>query len=162
MQTHEPRQHQYVNKKVQGALALQMVRHWLIFFCVGCCVTAVFQYLLDPFQSLGDVLYQFWQQQRIFIIVALLLLPGFVLDSIKLSHRVVGPLVRVRTALHSLANGEAVAPLKFRPRDFWHDLAAEFNDVIERYQSGATVADSSTDESEFATQERDAHPVASA
>ncbi len=159
MRTHEPRQQQFVNNKVQGALALQLVKHWIIFFCVGCCTTALFKYLLDPFQSFSDVLHLFWKQQGTFLVVAVLLLPAFVLDSIKLSHRIVGPLVRVRSTLHSLATGQQVKPLKFRPNDFWHDLADEFNEVIVRYQDPAAKSQRDGDPDSFATAPADSEPV---
>lgn len=145
MRTIQSRRNQYVNKKVQGTLARQLIKHWLLFFSVGCLITSLYQFLLNPFQSFGEVMQQFWLQQGPFLVVALLLLPVFVLDSIKLSHRVVGPLVRVRCALQSLAKGEPVSPLTFRPEDFWHDLADEFNTAISRLQGATGTSDASSD-----------------
>jgi len=60
------------------------------------------------------------------------LFPVFAYDSIKLSHRFVGPIMRLRRVLRQAALGEHVPPLQFRQDDFWQDLAGSFNTLMER------------------------------
>ena len=65
-----------------------------------------------------------------FFIVALLMIPVYLYDVINLSHRFVGPVLRVRRELRRMAERESVAPVKLRKNDFWQDLAADFNAAL--------------------------------
>jgi hypothetical protein len=44
-----------------------------------------------------------------------------------MTHRVVGPLVRVRNALHALMEGQRVPSVEFRKGDLIPEFEAEFN-----------------------------------
>jgi hypothetical protein len=67
------------------------------------------------------------------------LLPMFVLDTIKLSHRFAGPIYRLRRTIQSVAAGEAPRHLKFRDFDFWQGLAEDYNKLIDRLTSQPTT-----------------------
>jgi nitrogen fixation/metabolism regulation signal transduction histidine kinase len=56
----------------------------------------------------------------------------FIVDSIKLSHRFAGPIFSLRRTIRAVAQGETPRPLKFRRRDFWHDLAEDYNAMLVR------------------------------
>lgn len=58
-----------------------------------------------------------------------LVLPIVMFDALRLSHRWVGPIFRLRSALQELSRGEEVAPITFRAGDFWQELAGDFNVV---------------------------------
>ena len=60
------------------------------------------------------------------------LLPVFVVDTIKLSHRFAGPIFSLRRAIREVAQGKTPRKLKFRRRDFWHDLAEDYNAMLTR------------------------------
>jgi nitrate/nitrite-specific signal transduction histidine kinase len=57
--------------------------------------------------------------------------PATLLDFLRLSHRWVGPIYRLRTSLQALNPGEAVKPLAFRDGDFWQELAGDFNQMAD-------------------------------
>src|SRR5690606_13006962 len=59
------------------------------------------------------------------------MLPIAGLYLIRFTHRFVGPIVRLRRLMRELADGQTLQPVKFREKDHWHDLAYEFNRVIE-------------------------------
>jgi hypothetical protein len=61
------------------------------------------------------------------VVCAVLFLPVVIYDFLRVSNRLVGPVLRLRRALRALANGEHVEPLQFRDGDFWHEFADEFN-----------------------------------
>jgi nitrogen fixation/metabolism regulation signal transduction histidine kinase len=55
-------------------------------------------------------------------------------DTIRFSHRLVGPLVRFRRTLQDMANGEAVRPNKLREGDYLEELRDDFNKMLEHLQ----------------------------
>jgi hypothetical protein len=63
-------------------------------------------------------------------IIAIVVLPMFIKDSINLSNRFAGPIVRVRRALADFADGKSPAPVEFRHGDFWKSLAHDVNRVL--------------------------------
>ncbi len=122
----------FVDTKVQGALARRLVLHWLIFMVVASTVAFVLQVLSNPFLPLMDHVENIWLTQGPFLLVMVFLLPVFVLDTIKLSHRFAGPIFSLRRAMREVAQGKQPRKLKFRGNDFWHDLATEYNAVIDK------------------------------
>jgi nitrogen fixation/metabolism regulation signal transduction histidine kinase len=60
------------------------------------------------------------------------LLPVFVVDTIKISHRFAGPVYSLRRALREIAEGKPPRKLKFRRHDFWHELADDYNAMLLR------------------------------
>ena len=58
-------------------------------------------------------------------------------------------MIRLRRALHDLANGREVAPIHFRKRDFWQEMANDFNRIAKQIQSTDTTLldDTNLDES---------------
>lgn len=130
--SHPERKKTYVDPKVQGALVRRLVIHWVTFLAVASAVAFCLQVLSNPFRSITDHAWHMWWTHGPFILVMVFMLPIFVLDTIKLSHRFVGPIYRLRQSIRGMADGEPVKPLKFRDFDFWQGLAEDFNRMIER------------------------------
>jgi hypothetical protein len=78
------------------------------------------------------------------------MLPVFIVDTIKLSHRFAGPIYRLRNVIRGMADGEPYKPVLFREKDFWQGLAEDFNQMIERItgKSHTTDAEPSAADSE--------------
>ncbi len=123
----------FIDSRVQGALARRIIVHWLIFLAVGSLVAFMLQVLSDPFRSLASHAQNMWWTHGPFLLVLTFLLPVFVVDTVKLSHRFAGPVYALRRALRELALGEQPRKLKFRKRDFWHGLADEYNAVLVKF-----------------------------
>ncbi|MEM7560534.1 MAG: hypothetical protein AAF394_15535 [Planctomycetota bacterium] len=120
----------YVDKKVQGALARRIVVHWCIFFVVCMlCLFAMEFFVGDPALGVGGHLAAVWQKYAFFVLVMLAIVPSFVYDSLKLSNKFAGPMVRLRHGIQKITRGEEVGTLKFRKGDFWGDVADEFNEM---------------------------------
>lgn len=126
------RKQQFVNPKLQGAFLLQLLLHWGLFLTAAFVLLTVWQVLTGPFRPINEHLVQMWERFRPVGVVLLLLMPAFLLDSIKLSHRVAGPMVRLRREFQNLAAGKFVAPVRFREKDFFHEVADDFNQAIAR------------------------------
>jgi hypothetical protein len=118
---------------VQGALARRIILHWLVFLAVGSLVAFILQVLSNPFRPISAHAREMWWTHGPFLLVLAFLLPVFVVDTIKLSHRFAGPIYALRRALREIAQGDKPRRLKFRKRDFWHGLADEYNAVLVKF-----------------------------
>lgn len=130
--SHAGRKKTFIDPLVQGALVRRLVLHWFAFIAVAGLVAFCLQILSNPFRSIEEHAQQVWWTHGPFLLVMFFLLPVFILDTIKLSHRFAGPIYRLRNTIRSLAQGEEVRPLKFREVDFWQELADDFNVMVAR------------------------------
>lgn len=129
----------YVDKKVQGALAWRIVFHWFVFFILSLICLFTLEYFMgDPNLSFSGHMAVLWQKYAFFVLLMICIVPSFVYDSMKLSNRFAGPMVRLKESIRELADGETVKELKFRDGDFWQDVSSEFN----RMAKNVTPADS--------------------
>jgi hypothetical protein len=126
------RKKHFIDTCVQGALARRIIVHWLVFLAVGSLVAFILQVLSNPFRPLSNHVHDMWYTHGPFLLVLLFLLPVFVVDTIKLSHRFAGPIYALRKAIREVASGQKARRLKFRKRDFWHDVANDYNSMLER------------------------------
>jgi hypothetical protein len=133
------RKKHFIDTYVQGALARRIIVHWLVFLAVGSLVAFILQVLSNPFRPISAHAQDMWYTHGPFLLVLLFLLPVFVVDTIKLSHRFAGPIYRMRQVVRSLAQGGQFTPIKFRDFDFWQGLADDFNQMVERLSKGQTA-----------------------
>lgn len=84
----------------------------------------------NPLAQLGQVLLDFAPVFASLVV----LLPILAWDTVRFSHRLVGPLFRLRRLMRAVAAGETVRPLKLREGDFLTDLADDFNKMLEALQ----------------------------
>ena len=120
----------FVDAKVQGSLIRQLIIHWFL----ACFLMFLYLFALQAFgsgmsTSFQENLVQLSNKYGLLGIVLLVISPVFIYDSIKLSNRIVGPMVTFRAALKKLANGEDPNTIRFRQNDFWKDLSKELNAV---------------------------------
>lgn len=119
----------FIDRPVQVALLLRAMLYWAV--CLMAQLLIVFFFAIvtssqDDFSANGP---QLWWHLQLSILAAAVLLPVLLLDLLKLSHRWVGPIFRLRTSLHALSRGERVPPIRFRDGDFWQELAGDLNVV---------------------------------
>ena len=136
----------FIDSHVQGALTRRIIFHWLIFMLVASAVAFVLQVLSDPFRGIKSHLQDLWWAQGPFLLVMLFLLPVFVLDAIKLSNRFAGPIFSLRRAIRSVVAGETPRKLKFRTRDFWKDLADDYNAMLSKLGALEEKSETTDDE----------------
>ncbi|HYO24038.1 MAG TPA: hypothetical protein VEQ85_03730, partial [Lacipirellulaceae bacterium] len=98
--------------------------------------------------SINEHAQQLWWTHGPLFLVMFFMLPVFIVDTIKLSHRFAGPIYRMRQTIRSLAKGGAYTPMKFRDLDFWQGLAEDFNQMVERLTSGRPLTIATPDEVE--------------
>jgi hypothetical protein len=132
------RKQTYVDPQVQGTLVRRLILHWLGFFITASLVTFVLQVLSNPLIPISAHFEELWWTQGPFLLVMIFLLPMFVLDTIKLSNRFVGPIYRLRRTIQDVAAGGVPRKLKFRDFDFWQVLADDYNKMLDRLASKPT------------------------
>ncbi|MCO6045260.1 hypothetical protein NG895_15215 [Aeoliella sp. ICT_H6.2] len=130
--TRNKRGKEYIDPQVQGALWRRMVLHWLAFILVALLLAVGLEWMSDPFQPVLEVITRAWWTYSPMLLVLGCLIPLFVYDSIRLSHRFAGPIFRLRQVIHSLASGSRPERVEFRDNDFWKEIAADMNQVIDR------------------------------
>lgn len=152
------RSKRFIDSSVQGHLVMRVLAYWAL------CLGGMFVLLtLVPLvvswffpgpgaPTVGQLVLQTW---RVFwppFFAAALILPFLVADVVRVSHRFVGPVHRLRGALRDLADGKSTPNIEFREGDFWCEMATEFNRVADRVrqadQSTAPPAKSADESSE--------------
>jgi hypothetical protein len=124
----------FIDSHVQGALARRIILHWLVFLSVAVLVSFILQVLSNPFRPLTAHLRDVWWTHGPFLLVMAFLLPVFIADTIKLSHRFAGPIFALRRAIREIVQGKPPRKLKFRRKDFWQDLADDYNAMLLRLE----------------------------
>ena len=123
------RKQNFVDKHVQGALLRRIFFHWLIFFVVVTMSVVMLQAMLgDPAYSLASRLKHEMGEFIFMGVILLALFPAFMLDTIRFSNRLVGPIARLRRHLRQLGSGDTDR-CQFRENDYWAEMAGEFNEV---------------------------------
>lgn len=120
----------FVDSEFQAALARRVAIHWFLLIFCGLLATCALASMANPSDGLWEHVRTAWLHTGGFLLVMLCLVPIFVYDTIRLSHRVAGPMCRFRKALQAAARGESVAPFAFRKGDYWQSLADDLNNVI--------------------------------
>jgi hypothetical protein len=131
------RRQKFIDSKVQGALARRIIFHWFVFVGVASAAALLLQVLSDPFRPAGEHLRDVWFTHGPFLVVMVFMLPVFVIDTIKVSHRFAGPIFSLRRSMREVAEGQPPRKLQFRENDFWQDLATDYNAMIARLAPGA-------------------------
>ncbi|HZZ82053.1 MAG TPA: hypothetical protein VFE62_26370 [Gemmataceae bacterium] len=118
----------------QTRLTLRIAGYLVVFFVVFS--NLLFAWKLwsegptDPLEQFVDTL----RSNAPAFILLLVLVPVMAWDTIRFTHRLVGPLVRFRKTIQDLAAGEPVRPIKLREGDYLTEMRDEFNAMLEELQ----------------------------
>jgi methyl-accepting chemotaxis protein len=155
----------FVDSRIQGALIRRIMHYWLLsLFIVGgltfvgwVFVSPGIGHFVGPEAFMARALPVFVTA----IVVTAILAPIAVIDLIRMSNRVVGPMVRLRRAMRALAAGEVVKPIEFRTGDYFQEFSDQFNLLLMRTSAmeaaarGDSATESTTAEDDKATQVAD-------
>jgi hypothetical protein len=127
------RQRLLVDFKLQGNILVHTALYWLycllgIAFIASCWIL----WVQRP-NTAGELLGMLWTSLGPAILGSLVLLPLVLLDSLRLSHRIAGPMIRFRKAMKSMVADETARPIQLRDGDFWNDFADDINQMIEKH-----------------------------
>ncbi len=130
----------FVDPKVQGALVLRVILYWAFCLITITIMLLCWRIMTGPARLFYTHFSDLWFYYGPALIASVLVLPLVVIDSLRMSNRFVGPLLRLRRSMRELTRGEHVEPLGFRDDDFWHDFAVEFNELAARVQGESPAA----------------------
>jgi hypothetical protein len=117
----------FVDRPIQGALLFRALVYWAVCLMTQQLIVFLFVLLTSSSDNLhANGARVLWYIQ-VSLVASLAILPMILLDILKLSHRWVGPIFRLRASLHALSLGEPVPPIQFRDGDFWQELARDVN-----------------------------------
>lgn len=145
------RRKHFIDAHVQGALVRRIIFHWAVFLSVAFVVSFLLQAISNPFRPLGEQMRDLWYTHGPFLVVTIFLLPVFIVDTIKISHRFAGPIFNLRRAIREAASGETPRLIKFRNNDFWHELAEDYNALVKRFAPEAASGESAGEEAKPAS-----------
>jgi hypothetical protein len=114
----------------QSILVRRMLLYWAVFQLSILNIMFIWGYLSDGERSASEYLAVFLPGTVPMLACFLFLAPFFCWDAVRLSHRLVGPLVRFRRAIQGLAAGERVARIELRKDDFLVDMKDDLNQLI--------------------------------
>src|SRR5438128_1085377 len=118
----------------QTQLLWRTFLYWFI-YTISLCNLLFLWHLLKQWP--GEPLEQYWNFFVDFypaLIVFAAVFPVLAWDAVKFSHRLVGPLYRVRQTVRAVTEGEPVRLIKLRKDDFLTELRDEFNEMLEALQ----------------------------
>jgi hypothetical protein len=129
----------WIDPPLQTQLLLRLTVHLLA------CSLVLFHiaFLYEVLAYLPDVLSRgvltfytaFWVRLLPLLVALVIVLPLFLYDMIKFSHRFAGPLYRFRKTVETMAAGKQVEPIKIRKRDFLHNWVPAFNTLIRKWNT---------------------------
>ncbi len=124
----------WVDGRIQGAIVVRLLTYYLACGITATCMLVAWRVAVHGTQGgLQQHLTSLWSQLGPGALSLVLLLPMVLFDSVRLSHRFTGPMVRIRKTLQEAAAGDKVRQLKLRETDHWQDLANDVNKLLERY-----------------------------
>jgi hypothetical protein len=157
------RKKMFVDARVQGVMLRRLVIYWLFGLLAISQILLCWHIITGPPTPFFDQ-FRFdllWSEHAPVVIASLILLPIFLIDTVVLTNRFCGPLYRLRGAMRALAAGERIEPLKFRDKDFWREVADEFNLLaVHVEQLKRQVALASAAQKAAAKEHHDLDPIA--
>ena len=118
-----------VEPKFQFTLALRVISYWCFWMLSLGLLLFCWRVSTGPQMPAAAHIRMLFLQLGPPCLASFVLVPILVIDTLRLSNRLVGPLVRLRDGLRRLARGEQVKPIHLRTGDFMEELATEFNRV---------------------------------
>lgn len=118
----------------QTKLTLRIAGYLALFFVVFANLLFAWKMWIegpiDPWRQFVETL----QANAPAFVLLLILVPVMAWDTIRFSHRLVGPLVRFRKTMQAIAGGEPVRPIKLREGDYLTEMRDDFNQMLEHLQ----------------------------
>lgn len=123
------RRQMWIDEDVQGAIVWRVSVYWSACFLlvtIPLVWTAIWQ---DPSRTFVEHMGPVWQRFGPVYVCLFMLLPIILWDALRLSHRIAGPILRVRRQLVQMNSGQPYSELHFRGSDFWQEMADQVNSL---------------------------------
>ena len=136
----------FIDRPIQGALLGRAIMYWAATLVIQVVLLIFLTMIISSPDDFYSNMARLWIYLRLLVIAAALVLPLVLRDLVRLSHRWVGPILRLRNALNDLSRGAPVSPIRFREGDYWQELAGDFNIVAAELNRRRAAAPSEVDD----------------
>jgi sensor histidine kinase YesM len=123
------RQQFFLDKNVQTAITWRIAGYWCFFLITTVNLVFFWRVFTGPTATLPEIIEELVERFYPALFASVALLPLVLFDAIRMSHRFVGPVYRLRAAMREIAAGRRTRQVKFRTNDYWQEMADEFNAV---------------------------------
>jgi nitrogen fixation/metabolism regulation signal transduction histidine kinase len=124
--------------RFQTYMSLRIAMYCVLYQIAVVCIVHIWEEAHDPFKELlGDWAVSFSSVGAAIILAILGVL--FVLDALRMAHRIVGPLYRFRKVIEAVKEGEAVSLIRLRDSDYLQELKDELNQMLEALEARGAV-----------------------
>lgn len=128
----------YVNRSIQGTVMKRFAVYWLGYHLTlwhSMLLYGYFRGLMlrsDPNGGMGFWQYygKFFEANHTVLLCCVAVCPLLLWDTLRVTHRIAGPIVRFKKALKQLSRGEYVGPIQLREHDLMDDLKDAFNEFL--------------------------------
>ena len=131
---------------VQRVLFRRILLYSILYFGLSVAVGIVLHIFSNPMQAFMSSWTVLLKNQLESLIAAAVLLPIFLSDMARLSVRFVAPVIRLHGAVRAAVRGDEVEPLKIREKDYWQNLAEDFNQLMDERVVNRQVGDTALTE----------------
>ena len=118
------------DKKAQGAIIWRCTAHWFIFMAGAGFVSFLVQVCINPFAGFSANVSSAFRSFLPILLTLAAFLPVFVYDYLKLSHRIFGPVYRIRDMLKNAEEHQPLEPLQVREDDTHAALVEDLNALV--------------------------------
>jgi len=129
----ENRKQLCVEEKIQKGIVTRFVMYISFSFLFITLPVSFVQAWLDPSRYWHTHFINVWVDYLPLLICLTLFVPFAIVDLLRYTNRIVGPIFRLKSELKKMEDGKSVQEeLNFRANDFWHELADDFNQLAEQ------------------------------
>lgn len=126
----------YVSDSIQGTVIGRFAVYWVGYHMTLFHGMLLYGFLRGNFLRSGsglsfwDYYVKFFQVNYSILLCAAVICPILLWDTLRVTHRIAGPVVRFKKALKKLSQGETVAPIQLRDGDLMGELQDAFNEFL--------------------------------
>lgn len=128
----------YVSRSIQGVVMGRFALYWIGYHFTLWHAMLLYGYirgnLLTAFTGGGMSFWEyymaFFQANNTILIAAAAICPIMLWDTLRVTHRIAGPIVRFKDVLKRLSRGEHVEKVQLREKDLMDDLRDAFNEFL--------------------------------
>ncbi len=133
------RRNLYVSRSIQGMVMARFAAYWIGYHFALWHGMLLYGYvkgnLLQTMNSgmrmsFWEYYVKFFEVNNSILVCAALICPIFLWDTLRVTHRIAGPVIRFKNVLKRLTRGEQVSEVKLRDDDLLRDLEQAFNEYL--------------------------------
>jgi hypothetical protein len=124
------RRFRFLVNEFQGKLLRRFVMYWVIYQFTLWNIMFFWQVLTEGKGNVAEQYARFVSAQYPMSLCVILLIPFFAWDALRFSHRVAGPLFRIRATMQAIEAGRTIQRVTLRDGDYLQEVIDDLNSLI--------------------------------